>query len=458
MSVPLPRVLLVGENASMRMGGEASFPYFYFRLLRERGAEVWMVTHARVRDELRGLFPEDFERISFVEESRVDVLLWKFGKLIPRKISEQTIGVLRHLLMQRLTRKVVRRVIADRGIEVLHEVTPISPKSPSLMYGLDVPVVSGPLCGGMDYPPAFQYRQGAVSRLVEKFGRAVSHAVNRLAPGRLRADSLIVAHPQTREALPKGVRGVIYDGISDSGVDMSIWGVRRKRPRIPGDESIRFAYMGRLVDWKGVDLLLDAFRLVADRSGSARLEILGDGPDRPSLEAQAGRLGIRDRIEFVGWVSAAEGASRLESADVFILPSLRECGGAVLLEAMALGLPCIATRWGGPGSFHQRLDRHPGRAVLSRRVHRRAGRRDAAPGRLGGTPRVDGPAGQAPRGREHLQLGSQGRPSPGDLRRDDRPPRPEGPAAGGLDARRFGPLRAPPTQRRSPPGRRTHWR
>jgi len=347
----LPRVLLIGENASLKMGGEASFPYFYFRLLRERGAEVWLITHARVRDELREIFPDDFHRIRFIEETRLNVGLWKFGNHLPKKISEQTIGVVRHLLTQRLARKLARQVIAEQAIEVVHEVTPISPKSPSLMHGLGVAVVAGPLCGGMDYPPAFQDRQGTAARLVEKFGRMVSHLVNQLAPGRLLTDSLIVAHPQTREALPKGVRGVIYEGISDSGVDMSIWGARGEGPGRPEDGQTRFAYLGRLVDWKGVDLLLEAFRLVADRSPTARLEILGDGDQRQALEAQADRLGIKDRVAFVGWVTASEGAARMKSADVFILPSLRECGGAVLLEAMALGLPCIATRWGGPGHF-----------------------------------------------------------------------------------------------------------
>jgi glycosyltransferase involved in cell wall biosynthesis len=351
MPAGLPRVLLIGDNASLKMGGEASFPYFYFRLLRERAADVWLITHARVRDELLEIFPADLDRIRFVEETRLNVLLWKLGNLLPRKISEQTIGVLRHLLTQRQTRKLAKLVIREQAIEIVHEVTPISPKSPSLLYGLGVPVVAGPLCGGMDYPPAFQHRQGTVARLVEKFGRMTSHLVNRLAPGRLLTDSLIVAHSQTLEALPQGVRGVIYEGISDSGVDMSIWGDRGEGPGRPEDGTTRFAYLGRLVDWKGVDLLLDAFGLVADRTETARLEILGDGPDRLALEAQADRLGIRDRVDFVGWVTASDGATRLKAADVFILPSLRECGGAVLLEAMALGLPCIATRWGGPGHF-----------------------------------------------------------------------------------------------------------
>src|SRR4051794_10579482 len=61
------RVLIVGENASLRMGGEATYPYFFFKLLREQGIEAWLVGHARVRDELRELLPGEFDRIHLLD-------------------------------------------------------------------------------------------------------------------------------------------------------------------------------------------------------------------------------------------------------------------------------------------------------------------------------------------------------------------------------------------------------
>src|SRR4051812_31467837 len=74
------RVLLVGENASMTMGGEASFPYLYFKLLRGRGVEVFLACHARVREELRELLGDEFERVGFVEEFPLNVALWRVGQ------------------------------------------------------------------------------------------------------------------------------------------------------------------------------------------------------------------------------------------------------------------------------------------------------------------------------------------------------------------------------------------
>ncbi|HWG06932.1 MAG TPA: glycosyltransferase family 4 protein, partial [Beijerinckiaceae bacterium] len=112
----------------------------------------------------------------------------------------------------------------------------------------------------------------------------------------------------------------------------------------------RFAFTGRLVDWKAVDLLLDAFKLLLAQS-SATLDILGSGPMRPSLEAHAKTLGIAEHIKFHGWVAQPQCVSILREVDALVLPSLYECGGAVVLEAMAMGLPVIASDWGGPADY-----------------------------------------------------------------------------------------------------------
>jgi glycosyltransferase involved in cell wall biosynthesis len=343
-----PRVLILGENASMKMGGEASFPYLHFKLLRDRGVEAWLVAHARVRDEMRRLLPDEVDRMHFVEESPSDVFLWKLGLRLPRKIDEQTIGMLRHILTHRRLRRAVREVIARERVDVVHEVTPISPKAPSAMYNLGVPVVVGPLSGAMDFPPAFQHLQSRAARVIERGGRSLSHLANWLVPGRIRAEALVVANEQTLKALPKGYKGKVYPGISEVSVDSKVWKLGGRASREP-DGLARFSYLGRLVGWKAVDLLLDAFKIVADRCPQARLEILGDGDTRQDLEEQSRRLGLTDRVEFAGWVSADEGARRLRGSDVFVLPSLRESGGVVLLEAMAVGLPVVASRWGGPG-------------------------------------------------------------------------------------------------------------
>jgi glycosyltransferase involved in cell wall biosynthesis len=346
-----PRVLIVGENAALRMGGEASFPYLYFEKLRARGVEVWLACHARVRDELRELLGADFDRVSFVEEDPLDLFLLRLEKHLPAKLKEQTLTVARHVRIRQLLRPVVRALVERHAIDVIHEVTPISPRWPTCLHGLGVPVLIGPLCGGMVYPPGFQYLEGRFERWVEWSGRLMADLFNHVIPGKLRAEALVVANAQTKQALPRGCRGVVYEGIPDIGVNLATWGRQQPLGGRREGKPVRFIFLGRLVNWKGADLLLDAFARVVVAHPAAELEILGDGPLRGALEAQAVRLGVRDRVRFAGWVKPAEGAARMQDADVFVLPSLRECGGSAAFEAMALGLPSIVARWGGPGLY-----------------------------------------------------------------------------------------------------------
>jgi len=259
----------------------------------------------------------------------------------------------RHLWTQMLQRCMGRRIVRKHQITVVHEAMPISPKEPSIMHGLGAPLVVGPLGGGMDYPPAFQYMQSGAARFVERSGRALSHFVHQLARGKVKAAALVVANPLTRNALPRGARGRVYE-VVESGVDLAIWKpVMREIADAPSkdEQPVRFVFSGRLVDWKGVDLLIEAFAVVAGKSRVAQLEIIGDGPLRRKLEARAAELKITDRVMFAGWLSRPHGAARMRTADVFVLPSLRECGGTVILEAFAMGLPVIATNWGGPANY-----------------------------------------------------------------------------------------------------------
>jgi glycosyltransferase involved in cell wall biosynthesis len=98
--------------------------------------------------------------------------------------------------------------------------------------------------------------------------------------------------------------------------------------------------MGRLEAQKGFDLLLDAFARIADRHSDWFLQILGQGPLRSELEAQALRLNLGKRVQFAGEV--ADPFSFLCAADLFVFSSRFEGFGMALAEAMACGLPVVS--------------------------------------------------------------------------------------------------------------------
>ena len=103
-------------------------------------------------------------------------------------------------------------------------------------------------------------------------------------------------------------------------------------------------FVGRLSTQKGVSVLLDALALLPARW---HLRIVGDGPERASLTAQAARLGIAQRVTFHGWAQREELPALYRAADVFVFPSLDEGMPNVVLEALASGLPIVATRIAG---------------------------------------------------------------------------------------------------------------
>jgi glycosyltransferase involved in cell wall biosynthesis len=338
------RVCIVAEHASFRFGGEASLPLHYFSRLRGRGIEAWLIVHGRTECELQSLFPDDQDRIQYIPDRWYHRLIWMLGRPLPRRISDSTFGLLMVLVNQLIQRRMIKKLIGKCGINVVHQPIPVSPKSPSFMWGLGVPVIIGPMNGGMDYPGAFRQEESLLTRAFVSLGRMSSSLVNTIIAGKRYARVLLVANERTRLALSFGTRGKVIE-LPENGVDLSIWSPSAG----PVDSSTRprFVFIGRLIDWKRLDIVLQALVNCA----GARLDVIGDGPMRDTWAETARSLGVADRVVWLGWLPQPECAKHLRGATALVLPSIYECGGAVVLEAMACAVPVIALDWGGPAEY-----------------------------------------------------------------------------------------------------------
>ena len=350
---PFPlRILVACDSASLRFGGEAALPLHYFRFLLSQGIDVRLVVHERCREELTGCFPDAQPRIDYIKDTSFGKFLWRCRKKIPGRLGHFTFGLLLRIITQLEQRRRVIDTITKHKIDLVHQPTPVSPREPSALFGLGVPLVIGPMNGGMDYPEPFRQMQTRTVDLGMWGGRLFSNMLNCLIPGKRQAQTLLVANPRTNLALPSCLRGQVYE-LVENGVDLSVW----QSPTRPDDlddpnRPTRFVYLGRLVDWKAVNYLLEAFQGVVKET-PAVLEIIGDGEDRAALQAQANALDLPDdcAVRFTGWLTQEQCAARLAHADALVLSSLLECGGAVVLEAMAMGIPAVATQWGGPVDY-----------------------------------------------------------------------------------------------------------
>jgi glycosyltransferase involved in cell wall biosynthesis len=106
-------------------------------------------------------------------------------------------------------------------------------------------------------------------------------------------------------------------------------------------------FVGRLAAVKGVPLLLEAVARLQPRFPDMRLTLIGDGPERHTLENTARSLGVTDTVSFVGYRSQAEVAEALSTTDLFVLPSFAEGVPVVLMESLAAQVPVVTTRIAG---------------------------------------------------------------------------------------------------------------
>ena len=134
---------------------------------------------------------------------------------------------------------------------------------------------------------------------------------------------------------------VDYERFAEASVDKA---EARRMLGISPDAFV-FGTVGRLAPTKGLGFLIEAFSIAKEEIPSAQLVLLGNGPSRAELEQQASKTSCRDSIHFLGHRDNIEQLYR--AMDVFVLSSVAEGMPRAILEAMAAGVPCIATQVGG---------------------------------------------------------------------------------------------------------------
>ena len=235
--------------------------------------------------------------------------------------------------------------------DLVYRITPLTPTANSSLAArcarAGVPFVMGPLNGGVPWPRGFD-----AERRREREWLSYVRGAYRLSPGRQRmlksCAAVIAGSRHTASELP----GWLQDRVSlipENGIDPQRFSAQAGM-RENGDAPLRGCFLGRLVPYKGPDILIEAAAAHL-REGRLVLDMVGDGPMGPELQALVERLGVARAVTFHGWVEHGRVQEILGRAQLLTFPSIREFGGGVVLEAMALGVVPVICDYAGPGEL-----------------------------------------------------------------------------------------------------------
>jgi glycosyltransferase involved in cell wall biosynthesis len=243
-----------------------------------------------------------------------------------------------------------RRLHGQIRFDVFHHVTYANDWMASFIGALlPVPYIRGPGGGANRTPAQFLGEYRFRDRLWERF-RTLGQRVLRHDPlfilGQTRARAILVCNREALETvLPRWRRKAQLFPVN--GVTSSDLCASDRTEKL--SKSFEVLSTGKLLHWKGFGLAIRSFGMFAARHPDAHLTIVGDGPELRRLKALVSDLEIESRVRFEKWLPRDEVLSRMRTCDVFLYGSLRDGGGAVVVEAMAAGKPVICVDLGGPG-------------------------------------------------------------------------------------------------------------
>lgn len=218
----------------------------------------------------------------------------------------------------------VRNFIAQNRFDLLHLHGPFPPGLSfwALHYSKSVNIASF-LSAGF----SFKARGARIFNLLFRVHNRMIHG--RIAVSRAAVKTFAPYMPGEYEIIPPGVDTDLFHPAP--------------RPRTPSD-GLRILYLGRLDRRKGLPVLLKAFPRILSQLPDARLLVVGRGPLEPLCRGLAVKLGIADRVDFFGFVPKEELPRYFQISNLYCSPAIGgEAFGVVLLEAMASGLPVVAS-------------------------------------------------------------------------------------------------------------------
>ena len=332
------KLLLSAYACEPDRGSESGVGWHWVLELARLGHDVWVLTRANNQQAIQRASP-NLPNVRFIY---YDLPNWlaKLKKKAP-------ILQFYYLLWQWGAYRTARELHRQEQFDLVQHLTFGVFRHPSFMGRLGIPFIFGPVGGGERTPFRLRMDYGIKGHLLDA-ARDLANVVATWNPWLHEtfgaAHLILVKTPHTGMALPRQyhhkVRHVIEIGVS---------GAAASPQSAPHDRGIKFLFVGRFLFWKGMQYGLRAFARLLHDVPSARLTMVGAGPEGRRWRRLCQTLGIAHAVEWYDWMRQTELGSMYRSHHVLLFPSLHDSSGGVVLDAMSYGLPVVCFDLGGPG-------------------------------------------------------------------------------------------------------------
>ena len=251
-----------------------------------------------------------------------------------------------YMMWQWKAARVAREWHSKVRFDLVQHITFVSFTQPTYMYKLGIPMIWGPVSGGENIPSSVKIKMSKKEKVVEA-SRKLSQYTALIMPSIRKtmkhSKAILTATEETRNMMPLkyAKKTAVLPAIGlDQIVDTRIVDFSKS-------SKVKIVMAGRLINWKAFDIGLSAFLAIADKNQNVELHILGEGNKKHQLEKIAGDY-LNKQVYFDAPVEHDQIYKYYKGFDIFLNTTLRDSGCMTMMEAMSVGLPCLAIAAGGP--------------------------------------------------------------------------------------------------------------
>ena len=352
MERPL-KVLISSYACNPNNGSEDALGWNIVKQLAALGVELWVVTLPENRAPIEAYLAEHpIPQVHWVYHDVPKYLMpWRDPSKPVRNRSGER---LHYQFWQATAYAVFRQLHQTIRFDITHHLSFSQYWTASFLALLPVPFVWGPVGGAESAPRTFYKTFDRPSKLYE-LARDVMRVLGEWHPV-VRVDALRAKHVWAatqatyRRVQALGAAQPAISIMTNVGLDETQLATLEALP-VRTEGPFRVVSIGQLKHLKGFQLGIKAFATLVQQVPTAEYWLIGEGRERPALEALVQALGLNDKVRFLGHMPRSTVLSTLAECDVMVHPALHDSGGSVCLEAMASGRPMICLDLGGPGDL-----------------------------------------------------------------------------------------------------------